>query len=228
MNTESVVKGPGSDDRPGGSNQLLFIEVGILVFALGLWLGIASFGDSSKHAGPPTLRAGTLLPQPRYLADFDLVDQDGRPFSLANLEGHWTFVSIGYTSCPDICPTTMATYSAVSAGIAKLQPETKPQFLFISVDPERDQPERLAQYVRYFNPAFLGATGEDVQLRALTAQFGVLYVRVEGEATAMGYLMDHSASILLVDPEGRFTAIFGTPHDTALIASDFLAIAANH
>ena len=228
MNTESAGKGPGPDVRPGGGNHLLFIVVGILVFALGLWLGIASFSGSSKPAEPPALRAGTLLPQPRYLADFDLVDQDGRPFSLANLKGHWTFVSIGYTSCPDICPTTMATYSAVSAGIAKLQPETKPQFLFISVDPERDRPERLAQYVRYFNPAFLGATGEDVQLRALAAQLGVLYARVEGEVTAMGYLMDHSASILLVDPEGRLTAIFGTPHDSALIANDFLTIAASH
>ena len=170
---------------------------------------------------PVTLTEGTLLTQPRPLADFALTDQDGQPLSLANLRGGWTFLAIGYTHCPDVCPMTLATFDAIDRQIAPPgdQPATarrgglRPRFLFVSVDPERDTPERLAQYVRYFNPAFLGATGEEAQLRAFAAQLGLLFARVEGQDTAMGYLMDHSASILLVDPQGRLTAIFSSPHD---------------
>ena len=210
---------------------LLFILIAGAAVAAGLWFGVATFRGLSGST-PLQFQAGTLLPQPRALADFSLTDQDGRPFSLANLRGHWTFLAIGYTSCPDICPMTLATLDALEGAIAKEYPreggQSHAQFLFISVDPERDTPERLAQYVRYFNPDFLGATGDDAQLRALAAQLGVLYARVDGQDTAMGYLMDHSASILLLDPQGRLTAVFSAPHDADRMAADFISIAANH
>ena len=210
---------------------LLFVLIAGAAVAAGLWFGVATFRGLSGSA-PPQLQAGTLLPQPRPLADFSLTDQDGRPFSLANLRGHWTFLAIGYTSCPDICPMTLATLDALEGAIAKEDTreggQPRAQFLFISVDPERDTPERLAQYVRYFNPDFIGATGDDAQLRALAAQLGVLYAKVDGQDTAMGYLMDHSASILLLDPQGRLSAIFSAPHDADRMAADFISIAANH
>ena len=127
---------------------------------------------------------------------------------------------------------TLATFDAIERRIAEAGGSgpvaARPRFLFVSVDPERDTPQRLAQYVRYFNPGFLAATGEEPQLRALAAQLGLLYARVEGQDTAMGYLMDHSASILLIDPEGRLAAHFGTPHDAGRMASDFLTIATHH
>lgn len=203
--------------------------VGALAVAAGLWLGSTTFGGRPAAPKVPVLTQGTALPQPRPLADFSLVDQDGQPFALANLKGHWTFLSIGYTSCPDICPMTMATYQAMArrlTGEASEAAEAKgPRFLFVSVDPGRDTPERLAQYVRWFDPGFLGATGEDGELRALAAQLGVLYARVDGQETAMGYTMDHSASILLIDPQARLAAVFGAPHDAAGMATDFLALA---
>ncbi len=213
---------------------ILFVLIAGVAIAAGLWFGATTFRGLSRPL-PVTLEEGTLLPQPRPLADFVLTDQDGRPFSLANLRGGWTFLAIGYTHCPDVCPMTLATFDAIERQIAQSgtqsgagrRVEARPRFLFVSVDPGRDTPERLAQYVRYFNPGFLGATGEEAQLRALAAQLGLLYVRVDGQDTAMGYLMDHSASILLVDPQGRLTAIFSTPHDAAGMASDFLTIAAN-
>jgi len=215
--------------RPG--LIVLFVLIAGAALVAGLWFGATAYRQLSTP-GPVVLEAGTLLPEPRQLADFALTDQDGRPFSLANLRGAWTFLAIGYTSCPDVCPTTLATFKAVdrlaSESAAGRGVEARPRFLFISVDPGRDTPKRLAQYVRYFNPAFLGATGEDVQLRALAAQLGLLYARVEGQDSAMGYLMDHSATIVLVDPEGRLTAIFSAPQDATRMASDFLTIAANH
>ncbi len=229
MTVENAVK-----SAPGGAGRftfLLFVLIAGVAVAAGLWFGTTVFRGLSG-ASPLVLQEGTLLPQPRPLADFSLTDQDGRPFSLANLRGHWTFLAIGYTHCPDICPMTLATYDAIEGEIAKAASgeggKTPVQFLFISVDPGRDTPERLAQYVRYFNPRFLGATGDEVQLRALAAQLGLLYAKVEGQDTAMGYLMDHSASILLVDPEGRLTAIFSTPHDARLMAADYLALVTNH
>lgn len=219
---------PSEPPKPGAarSGLLTFALIGGLALAGGLWLGATLMGTG---APPPVPRvsAATLLPEPRLLADFRLVDQDGAPFTREALRGQWTFLAIGYTHCPDICPTTLATFDAIASGIGTGAGERAPaRFLFVSIDPGRDTPERLAQYVRYFNPEFLGATGEEVQLRAFAAQLGLAYAKVEGEDTALGYLMDHSGSILLIDPEGRLTAIFSAPHDSALMALDFLAIAA--
>lgn len=232
MTVETAANRVAKKSQPGLT--LLFLLVAGVAIAAGLWFGATTFRSLSRPM-PVTLTEGTLLTQPRPLADFALTDQDGQPFSLANLRGGWTFLAIGYTYCPDVCPMTLATFDAIDRQIAQSgdQPASgrrggvRPRFLFVSVDPERDTPERLAQYVRHFNPAFLGATGEEAQLRAFAAQLGLLFVRVEGQDTAMGYLMDHSASILLVDPQGRLTAIFGSPHDVGGIASDFLAIASN-
>lgn len=228
MRTETTV---AVEIRKGrfGLTLFLIVMAGAAV-AAGVWFGAATFKGLSRPM-PQALEQGTLLARPRPLADFVLTDQDGRPFSLANLRGAWTFLAIGYTHCPDVCPTTLATFDAIDREIGRTTSSSgigpRPRFLFISVDPGRDTPERLAQYVRFFNPDFLGATGEESQLRALAAQLGLLYVRVEGEDTAMGYLMDHSASILLVDPQGRLAAIFSAPQNAGRMASDFLRIAAN-
>lgn len=223
-------------DRPVGRGAgLLFLLIAGLATAAGLWFGAATFRGLSSPV-PLQLQSGTLLPEPRSLADFALTGQDGQPFSLANLRGHWTFLAIGYTHCPDICPMTLATFDAIEAQIGQGEGRTdrdpggqpSAQFLFISVDPGRDTPERLGQYVHYFNPDFLGATGDDAQLRALVAQLGLLYARVEAQDSAMGYLMDHSATILLLDPQARLAAIFSAPHDSKLMAADYLTITANH
>lgn len=214
--------------KPGVGTWLLFLLIAGAAAGAGLWFGASTLGGLARPQ-MPVLTQGTMLPTPRPLADFALVDQDGRPFGLAQIKGHWTFLSIGYTSCPDVCPMTMATFDAVDRALESMDggKAPTPRFLLLSIDPQRDTPERLAQYVRYFNPGFLGATGEDAQLRALTAQLGLLYARVEGQDTAMGYLMDHSASILLIDPKGRLAAVFGTPHDAAGLAADFQTIASH-
>jgi protein SCO1/2 len=119
---------------------------------------------------------------------------------------------------------TLATFKAIRQGLDS-GAGPKPRFLFVSVDPGRDTPERLAQYVRWFDPAFIGATGDEAQLRALVAQLGLLYARVDGQSSALGYLMDHSASIVLIDPLGRLAAVFSAPHDAQRMAADFLTIA---
>lgn len=230
MTVETSIERPVNKGEQGLTLLVVLIIVGV-TFAVGLWLGASTFQAFTRPLSV-TLEEGTLLTHPKPLADFTLTDQDGRPFTLADLKGDWTFLSIGYIHCPDVCPMTLATFGAVDRQIEQAAPDrrvdARPRFLFVSVDPERDTPERLAQYVRYADPEFLGATGEEAQLRALTAQLGLLYTRVVVQDSAMGYLMDHSASILLLDPEGRLTAIFSAPQNAVGIASDFLTIAANH
>ena len=206
-------------------SRSLWAAAGLLAVAAaaGVWLGVILI-DGTRGPAQEQMQSATLLPTPKPLAPFSLVDQDSRPFTLEDLRGHWTFVSLGYTSCPDVCPTTMATFNAVDGKLGADAMEHRVRFLLVSVDPERDDPERLAQYVRYFNPRFLGATGSHDELRGLTGQLGVMYARAEDRKSAMTYLVDHSASILLLDPQTRLSAIFSAPHDPGAIAADFAVI----
>jgi protein SCO1/2 len=173
---------------------------------------------------PPQLQQGTLLPWAKPIADFHLSDHNGRPFTLDKLNGRWTFAFFGYTHCPDVCPTSMAMLAQVQRKLEQVaELEKLPQVVFISVDPERDTPELLARFVPYFHPSFTGVTGDADQIMALTRQLGILYGKAE-TGDADDYLVDHSAAIILFDPDGRFHALFNVPHDPGLIANDFIAL----
>jgi protein SCO1/2 len=213
----------GPSKRPGATGRIA-VAVAVLAAAAGLWFGADWSGRPGVGPAVPVLQAGTALSQPKPLTPFVLTDQDGGEMTERGLRGTWTFAAIGYTTCPDICPMTMATFVALQKQIAAAGSGLGPRFMFISVDPGRDTPERLAQYVRHFDPGFRGATGPDEVLRALARDLGGLYARVEDPKSALGYTMDHSASIYLIDPQGRLAAIFSTPHDTTMMARDFAAL----
>jgi len=173
---------------------------------------------------PPQLKQGTLLPSARAITDFQLTGHDGKPFTLDNLKGKWSFAFFGYTHCPDICPTSLTMLAQVMKRLEKDSTlDTLPQVVFVSVDPERDTPELLAEYVPNFHPDFIGATGDPQQLQVLTRRLGIMSGKSPGD-DADSYLMDHSAAILLFDPGGNFRAVFSAPHDPGLIAQDFIAI----
>jgi protein SCO1 len=128
------------------------LRIGILVivaFAAGLIL--ARLVTPVREAAPQTERA-TLLPEPRPLPALALSDQDGHALAPDFFKSHWTLVFFGFTQCPDICPTTLATLAQVSKQLADLPPMQRPRVLLVSVDPERDPPEHLAAYVRFFDP----------------------------------------------------------------------------
>lgn len=202
------------------------VAVGILAVAVGLWLG-ADWAEQRRAGTEPVavqLQAGTALPQPRPLARFVLTDQDGSEMTEASLRGNWTFAAIGYTTCPDVCPMTMGTFVALQKQLGGTAAGQEPQFLLLSVDPERDTPERLSQYVRHFHRSFRGATGSTDALAGLTRDLGGIYARVEDPNSALGYTMDHSASIYLIDPDARLTAIFSAPHDPTTIARDYATL----
>jgi protein SCO1/2 len=188
----------------------------------------AALGSACTPPEPPRLQQATLLASPKPIADFELVDQHGAPFTLQNLRGHWTFAFFGYTQCPDVCPTSLAMLGQVMRTLEKDPAiDEMPRGLFVSVDPERDTPAQLAQFVPYFYPDFIGATGDPQQLLTLTRQLGILYLKTPGTG-ADDYLVDHSAAIVLFNPDGEYHALFNVPHEPAKIASDFVKIKSYH
>ncbi len=191
----------------------------IVAFAAGLILARLL---TPARIEPPQAERATVLPEPRSLPPLDLVDQDGRALPADFFTSHWTLVFFGFTQCPDICPTTLATLAQVRRQLADLPEVARPRVLLVSVDPERDSPERLAAYVRFFDASFLGATGSPEATAAAAAAFSVPYARVE--MPEGGYTMDHGSGLFLVGPGGGLMAYFAAPHDAATVARDYHVI----
>lgn len=187
-------------------------------FALSLYL---SSGEQSGEQRPAAL----LWPNPKTLTAFRLTDQHGKTFDAASLNGRWSFLFFGYTHCPDVCPVTLEFFKQLEVRLAADRDlPAQPQFILVSVDPERDSPERLHEYLKHFDRKFIGLTGTLGQLQSVTSQLGVLAVKVESDSGDGSYLVDHSASIMLIDPHGRLVGVFGFPHELDVIATEFQAI----
>ncbi len=196
----------------------VMMAVALTALAAGVWLGSR---DTQSGRSVATNVATVLVPaQP--ISDFALVDHHGRPFTKSAFTGHWTFLFFGYTHCPDVCPTTLHVLDQVDRGLDAHR-DTPTQFVFVSVDPSRDTPDSLADYVAYFNSRFLGVTGEMQAIENLTRQLGILHLRTERNDGA-AYLVDHSTSVLLVDPDASLRAIFAAPHHAEPMIADFLKI----
>jgi protein SCO1/2 len=203
--------------------NLRLLALAILVGAISAVGGISLWnvlqGPTQASAPDSTLM---ILPEPRIIADFALVDDENEPFSLDSLRGKWTMMFFGFTHCPDICPSALYDLDLVSDALNEAQ-VTGVQFVFVSVDPERDTPKRLSEYVGYFNPDFIGVTGPPEQLAPLTMQLGIAYQIEEHEPGQEQYDVYHTASFLLTDPEGRLHGVFPAPHDAVKIIPDLIA-----
>lgn len=171
--------------------------------------------DAVKASGAAT-GAATLLVPPRALPDFELIGQSAQSVSRQDLAGQWTLVFMGFTNCGHVCPTTLFTLSE-----AVRQLSAPPQILFVSVDPGRDSPAVINTYVRGFGAAVAGATGTDAQLRRFAGSLGASF-RV-GQADDR-YVVNHSSAVFLLDPATQLHAVFGAPHDAAVIAGDLARI----
>lgn len=195
------------------------ILVAALAAGAGLWLGNREFGQP----GRPRLESAVLYPQPRPLPDFLLARADGQTLTLADWRGRWNLVYFGYTSCPDVCPTTLTTLKQAWTALGERVLQDRIRIDFVSVDPQRDTPEILGKYVAFFSPDFVAATGSDEQLTSLTRALGLLYSRRTG---ANGEIeVDHSGSAVIVDPQGRLVGMFRPPFLAAAVATDLAALA---
>lgn len=199
--------------------------IAIAALIVGIWSSYKSFMTGPAKQPLFATKSATVIKTPRSLEPFSLTDHKGNLFSEKELKDRWTLISFGYTSCPDICPTMLATLSQ-TINLLEEKGDTLEmiQFVFVSVDPERDTLEHIAKYVNYFNSQFIGVTGTQEALIKLTGQFGILYRKVENAQSAKDYLIDHSVSLILTNPEGRLHAVFSAPHDADSIAKDLRII----
>ena len=194
------------------------ILVGVLAFGLIglLGLGIWLFRPAGGLRG--TAYAEPYPPAPAI----KLTRSDGTPFALDALQGNFVLLFFGYTSCPDVCPTTMA---ELKTALDRIGPEkaNKVKVVFVTVDPQRDTPERVQQYANHFNQEFIGLSGSEADLAQVWTDYGIYRSVAEG-SPATGYLVDHTARITLIDQSGslRSSYGFGTPvedfvHDLKLL-----------
>ena len=181
------------------SKILVLFSVFILLFTAFLASGCAK----------PYEFRGMVL-QPSDPVDFTLTAHTGEKVCLSDFRGKYVILYFGYTFCPDVCPLTLAELSQAMKILGDKAENV--QVIMVTVDPERDTPERLANYVPSFHPSFIGLTGSPDEIAKAATPLGIFYVKNEVEG-ASGYLMDHTASVTLLDPEGRVRLIwpFGTP-----------------
>jgi len=163
----------------------------------------------------------TRIDPPRPLDDFTLTSHTGEPLSLSDLKGKPTLLYFGYTFCPDVCPMTLGEYVRVKAALGERGAGVN--FVMVSVDAKRDTPARLSRYLGGFDPAFIGMTGDELTLRRIGADYG-LYFEIHDDGRTQNYMVDHTASVFLIDPEMRLTAIYAFGTDPQVIADDLRAM----
>jgi len=153
-----------------------------------------------------------LLDTPRDIGDFALVDHHGEPFTPERFKGRWSLVFFGFTYCPDVCPTTMAFLNEFVHSLEGTEAQDT-QVVMVSVDPARDTVEKLSTYVPYFNPGFIGVTGEFLDIHRFATALNTPFRKVTG--TGGDYLVDHSANVVLINPRGDYHGFFKAPLDLA-------------
>jgi protein SCO1/2 len=172
---------------------------------------------------PAALASGTLLAPPRAMADFSLIDNQGRSFGAANLRGHWSLMFFGYTNCPDYCPTTLTTLAALERQLRTRGSAAPPQVIFVSVDAKRDTPEQLNAFVPAFDPDFIGLTAaSQPAIESLAKKWGVA-VAIESAPNG-DYIVNHSEAIFVIDPAGHLAAILTGPFTVDALQNDYQRI----
>jgi len=205
--------------------SLLLLLIVTLAAAVA-WVGLDVLRQSRAPAVMPAGLQNIILPHPKALPEFQLSDYDGRPFGPQRLRGKWTFMFFGYTHCPDICPTALYTLQQLRKQLtADPAAQADTQVLFISLDPHRDTAAILRDYVRYFDPSFLAATGDTRMIDRLTGELGIPYA-IEDGPTPDEYIVNHSATILLLDPQGRYYARFSTITSPSAMADTYRQVRA--
>ncbi len=197
--------------------RILVVALVVLVAAMFL------LPRGQRGAAPQT---ATVLPEPRPLADVRFVDEAGREAHLGDFKGNFTLLFFGFTNCPDVCPLTLSLLAEVRADLATRAPRLAPRVLFVSVDPNRDTPERISAYLNGFDPEFFGVTAPDAELQPLLQALGVAVEKHEhgGE----NYNVVHNSAIYVLDPNAEWIAVTTGPHDPKVVASDYLRIRQRH
>lgn len=181
----------------------------VIIALISLAIGVIGFRYLSS---PLPLPEHTLYyQQPRAVQPFTFIDEDNEEFTQVNFEGNWSFIFLGYTSCPDVCPTTLQNLHFIYEDLTTIA--TNSQVLFVTADPQRDHIEKLNQYINYFNPSFKALRAEHDVLFPFSRNLGLMYAINSADESDKNYGVDHSGSLVLINPEGKVAAIFKSEHN---------------
>ncbi|MBT3672091.1 MAG: SCO family protein [Porticoccaceae bacterium] len=167
------------------------------------------------------INGAIILNTPRKFSDFDLIDHRGDAFTLQRLKGQWSMIFFGFTNCPDVCPTTLATLNETYSKLKDSEKENL-QIIMVSLDPERDTVEKLGQYMPYFNAEFIGVTGNKHFIKRFTTEINIAYNQVPLDGD--DYTVDHSSQIVLVNPNGHYHGFFKSPHSAIMLRKTWRSI----
>lgn len=191
------------------TQKTVIVLAAFVALVLGLTVNkvLNSKGDGTDKVA--MLDAGiVLLPQSRSLPGLALTDQDGQPVQLDQLKDKWSLLFFGYTFCPDICPTTLAQLRQLN-GLLPAETRSQLQILMVSLDPHRDTPEKLKQYLGFFDPAYLGLTGPLADIQKLANAVSIPFI--PGDTSKENYTVDHSGNLVLLGPDGRQRGFIRAP-----------------
>lgn len=178
---------------------IVFVIAGFLIGALA---GAAILLLTTPQGGQPVQSSGTAL----IGGPFSLVGTDGKPVTDRDFRGRYMLIFFGFTHCPDICPAELQVTAQALDQLGDKAKKVVP--IFITLDPERDTPEAMANYVKSFGPNFVGLTGSPEAIAAAAKAYRVSYAKVENKGSPGDYSVDHSALVYLMDPEGRYVTHF--------------------
>ncbi len=180
-------------------NKVLLIILAVVSAAIGAFVYQSQLANQQpQHA--------LLYQQARPIANFELTDHKGQAFTNENLRGKWTIFFFGYTSCPDICPVTLQELNFIYPQLQDITNNTM-QIVLVTADPKRDTQSKLNSYIRYFNPEFFALRAGHEVLYPFARNLGLMYAIVE-DSSEDNYLVNHSASMVLTNPNGQVHAIF--------------------
>jgi len=197
------------------NNRGVWITIGCIVLFMAIVVGsFINRVQQPRIMSASEMRANGLFlfETPRDPGEFALIDHNGDPFTHDRLKGQWTLLFFGFTHCPDICPTTLSFLAQVKGQLESTE-SADTQVIMLTVDPARDTTEVLAKYVPYFDTAFLGVTGEFIEVMNVARAFNSPFRKVT-EADG-SYQVDHSANVILINPRGHFHGFFRAPLDLA-------------
>ncbi|MCW9024651.1 MAG: SCO family protein [Gammaproteobacteria bacterium] len=204
-----------------------FVVILLLVSSLAFFAGY-ELQRSPKNKQLDT-QVAEILPKPRTLSNFKLLNHQQQAFNQQSLRDKWSLAFFGYTNCPDICPNTMIVMKQFWKKLSELNIDLDlVQIVFVSVDPKRDTIGLLKDYVSYFNTDFIGVTGDMSEIEKLTQELEILYGYEEADKATGNYIVNHSAQILLLNPAAQLHAILPPPHDAGIITADFITIKSHY
>lgn len=208
------------------SHSFRVVLLGCILVVCAVSLGIVARHLLIKPSPEPEISHGTILSQPRPLPEFSLEGTAGYPINNQHLQGHWTFLFMGFSHCASICPLTMAELAKMMGLIAQDSSLPFPWVVMITLDPQRDSLERMHDYVRSFNPHFLGARGSEEEVKKLAHFLGIAYTQIKSNANnhANDYSIEHSGAIMLLNPSGDLVAFFTPPHHANSLVKDYQQI----